>query len=446
VLVEPADPDYWPPVHREIALTLDDLLIEDGKVAPFSRAQTTHSAMGRFGNVPLIGGQTDPVMTAKLGEVIRFYLTNTANTRVFKVALPGAQVKLVGGDSGHVEHEQFVEDVVLAPSERVVIDVLFNQLGELTMEHRTPERTYRLASIRVGEEQPERALIEQFGKLRTNRDMAAERERIAAYLDAEPDKTLGFLAEMDMGAPAGDGPVIYSCPMHSGVVSEQPGHCPECGMKLLAIEAPSSYTCPMHPEVVTEQPGHCPKCGMKLLPSQLVAQAGGHEHEGEHRHDMHEHGAHEHPDHSHEGHDNAAAGGIEWEDDMVEINRLTTPANMRWKLTDKATGDENAAIDWRFRVGDQIKIRLLNEMAGDHPMHHPFHVHGAGRFLVLARDGNVEPNLVWKDTVLIRTGETVDILLDVTNPGLWMAHCHIAEHHESGMMFSFNVDPADVAG
>jgi hypothetical protein len=36
--------------------------------------------------------------------------------------------------------------------------------------------------------------------------------------------------------------------------------------------------------------------------------------------------------------------------------------------------------------------------------------------------------------VLIRTGATVDILLDVTNPGLWMAHCHIAEHHESGMM------------
>ena len=75
-------------------------------------------------------------------------------------------------------------------------------------------------------------------------------------------------------------------------------------------------------------------------------------------------------------------------------------------------------------------------------MHHPFHVHGAGRFLILSRDETIEPNLVWKDTVLIRTGETVDILLDITNPGLWMAHCHIAEHHESGMMFSFNVDPA----
>jgi FtsP/CotA-like multicopper oxidase with cupredoxin domain len=200
----------------------------------------------------------------------------------------------------------------------------------------------------------------------------------------------------------------------------------------------------MHPQVISDQPGHCPECGMKLLPSHLVADAGGHpDHGQQHGHHIGEHGDHEQHDQAHEGHDHAASGGIEWEDDMVEINRLTTPANMRWKLIDKATGAENAAIDWRFRVGDRIKLRLLNEMAGDHPMHHPFHVHGAGRFLVLARDGNIEPNLVWKDTVLIRTGETVDILLDVTNPGLWMAHCHIAEHHESGMMFSFNVDPAE---
>jgi FtsP/CotA-like multicopper oxidase with cupredoxin domain len=410
VIVEPADPDYWPPVHREIALTLDDILIEDGKVAPFSQVETTHSAMGRFGNVLLVGGQIDLSLAVKCGEVVRFYFTNTANTRVFRVALPGVQIKLVGGDSGHVEHEQIVEDVVLAPSARVVVDVLFDQPGDLVMEHRTPERTYRLASIRVGDEQAEPSLIEQFGVLRTNRDMAAERERIAAYFDAEPDKTLGFLAEMDMGAQEGDRPIVYSCPMH--------------------------------PDVVSDQPAHCPECGMKLLPSHLVARAGGHEH-GEHGHHMHEHDAHEHHDRSHEAHDHAAADGIEWEDDMVEINKLTTPANMRWKLIDKATGDENASIDWQFRVGDRVKIRLLNEMAGDHPMHHPFHVHGAGRFLVLARDGNVESNLVWKDTVLIRTGETVDILLDVTNPGVWMAHCHIAEHHESGMMFSFNVDRAD---
>ena len=203
--------------------------------------------------------------------------------------------------------------------------------------------------------------------------------------------------------------------------------------------------------MTSDEPGHCPKCGMKLLAADLATRPAGH-HEGAMHHDAghgdqdaghggaHHAGHGAHDDEEAHDHGHGTSGGIEWEDDMVEVNRLTTSETMHWRFVDRTTGTDNAAIDWRFAVGDRVKIRLVNEMESDHPMHHPFHLHGAGRFLVLARDGVVEENLVWKDTVLVRTGQIVDILFDVTNPGLWMAHCHIAEHMQSGMMFSFTVD------
>ena len=447
ILVTPSEPDYWPPVNRELLLTLDDVLIEDGQIAPFSESETTHVAMGRFGNLMLVAGETDLALEAKRGEIVRLFLTNTANTRVFNVTLPGAEMRLVGGDSGHYEHEEIVDQVLIAPSERVVVDVLIDEPGELALEHRTPEKAYRLASITVADEPPEQSFGDEFKQLRTNRDMAELREQIRPYLEVPPDKTLAFVAEMDMGVPEGV-PVVYVCPMHPEVVSEEPSSCPKCGMKLLAQAATEvTYVCPMHPEVKSDTADRCPKCGMKLVPEHLAGAVGEHGHHDEGHHDHGHHGAHEgHSDHGHGHHDEPERAhdvpqGIEWEDDMVEVNRMTTPANMRWKLVDRETGAENAQIDWTFRVGDQVKLRLVNEMDSDHPMPHPFHVHGAGRFLVLARDDVVEPNLVWKDTVLVRTGENVDILLEVTNPGRWMAHCHIAEHHESGMMFSFNVEP-----
>jgi FtsP/CotA-like multicopper oxidase with cupredoxin domain len=341
--------------------------------------------MGRFGNVMLTGGDTDLQLQAHAGEVVRFHLTNTANTRIFNVALPGARMKLVGGDSGRYEHETFVDEVLLAPSERAVLDVLFETSGRVPLAHRTPERSYLLGTVFVDEQPIEPSLRAEFELLRVDPELIAERARVDAARDRSPDKTLAFESVM---------PLLYGDPDQTA----------------------SSWTCPMHPEVVSAEAGTCPACGMKLIPGgDAMGGSAGHTH------------AHDTGD------------GLEWEDLMPEINRASDSCNMFWKLVDRDTGKENAEIDWSFRVGDEVMMRLVNDMDQDHPMHHPFHVHGAGRFLVLSHDGEPEPNLVWKDTVLVRAGETVDILLDVTNPGMWMAHCHIAEHNQSGMMFSFSV-------
>ena len=423
VIVESSDPSYWPKVDREFVLTLDDILVEGGKIASFDPHHANFTAMGRFGNVLLTGGETDQELEVRTGDVVRFYLTNTANTRVFKVAVPGARMKLVGSDGGRCEKELWVDDVVIAPSERAIVDMLFDIEGKLALEHVTPERTYRLAGITVSGSAGFTQASSEFEVLRVNSDMVRERDKVTAFLEAQPNKTLALIAEMDFDQPTGEGAVNYVCPMHAEVTSDEPGRCPKCGMKLMPVAV--AYTCPMHPEVISAEAGHCPKCGMKLMPSTAIPESSGSEHA--------------HSDMSH-GHDDVEAmgDGIEWEDMMVEVNRTTTPQNMRWKLIDRDSGKANADIEWSFDEGDQIKIRLINEMESDHPMHHPFHVHGE-RFLVLSRDGMPETNLVWKDTVLVRTGQVVDILMDASNPGLWMAHCHIAEHMESGMMFNFQV-------
>jgi Cu(I)/Ag(I) efflux system membrane fusion protein/cobalt-zinc-cadmium efflux system membrane fusion protein len=88
--------------------------------------------------------------------------------------------------------------------------------------------------------------------------------------------------EPGQGAEARDGargrPLRHVCPMpeHAGVVYDEPGGCPLCGMKMVPVgedyEARNGkvahYTCPMpeHGMVEEPAPGKCPLCGMTLVP------------------------------------------------------------------------------------------------------------------------------------------------------------------------------------
>jgi suppressor of ftsI len=136
--------------------------------------------------------------------------------------------------------------------------------------------------------------------------------------------------------------------------------------------------------------------------------------------------------------DSAYFTPVEWTGTMPMMNWASTGDQVRWVLRDPDTGKENMDIDWTFRRGEVIKLRLANERRSVHAMQHPIHLHGQ-RFLVLAVNGVRNENLVWKDTVLIPAGSTVDLLVDLSNPGRWMLHCHIAEHLSAGMMMGITV-------
>ena len=127
ILVDPPTTRHGRPSTAKPIVTLDDILLEDGRIAPF---RTDGPDPHRHG--PLRQRHAHRRLhrprrsTRDAGEVVRFFFTNTANTRIFNVSIPGARMKLVGGDSGRCEREEWIDSVLLAPSERAVVDVLFD--------------------------------------------------------------------------------------------------------------------------------------------------------------------------------------------------------------------------------------------------------------------------------------------------------------------------------
>ena len=363
-LVEPGEQGYWNPVNRELPLFLDDILIEDGQIR-LSKSEADHALMGRFGNIMLVNGEPDYRLDAKKGEVIRFYVTNAANTRTFNFAIPGAAMKLVGGDGGAAEREEWKDAVLIGPSERSIVEVLFDREGEYALQNKTPDKTYTLGTILVSDDETSPSYAEAFAALRANTAAIRSIDPYRQYFDKPIDKRLALTLDMP------------------GMMGSSGEHIMPDGTMMGGSALPATG-------------------GMGMMNAILD-------------------------------------GGIEWEDDMQMMNEMVKAGAVEWKIVDQDTGKANMDIDWNFTVGDVVKIRITNDSGSAHPMQHPIHFHGQ-QFLVLDRNGAPQTNLVWKDTVLVPAGQYVDILLNITNPGDWMAHCHIAEHLEAGMMMNFQVE------
>jgi len=351
-LVVATDSDYWSSVNREVPLVLDDILIEDDAIN-VSEKEVDHALMGRFGNVMLTNGETDYQLALQKGEVVRFYITNAANSRPFNFVIDGARMKLVGGDGGAYERDAWTDGVVLAPSERAVVEVLFEKAGDYSLQNKTPERTYMLGKVVVADESIGISYASEFDVLKIHEHTTRSIDPFRAYFSKTPDKRIALTIDM-IGGMGGhmmpNGTWMGGMGMMSGV-----------------------------PE-----------------------------------------------------------GGIEWEDDRGVMSAASNPDTAQWHIVDQDTGKQDMDIDWTFTRAEPVKIRIENPADSMHPMQHPIHFHGQ-RFLVVTREGVPQTNLVWKDTVLVKAGETVEIILDTSNPGVWMAHCHIAEHLEAGMMMQFEV-------
>jgi manganese oxidase len=85
------------------------------------------------------------------------------------------------------------------------------------------------------------------------------------------------------------------------------------------------------------------------------------------------------------------------------------------------------------RLGDRVRIRLIN-LGMDH---HPIHLHGH-TFQVTGTEGGRIPESAWYpgNTVLVGVAQARDIEFVANNPGSWMLHCHLPHHMMNQMSSS----------
>lgn len=370
-IVIPKDTNYFSQVNKEIPLFLSDVPIENGNIA-IKEDDKTHSLMGHYGNVLLVNGKENYNLNLQQGEVARFYVINAANARPFNFSINGAKLKLVGGDNGKYERESYVNSVILSPSERAVVEVLFDKAGTYDLQNKTPNKTYAMGTITVSSEKTATSYLSDFNVLRVNKDTIASIGPFRVYFDKKVDKNISLTVDMgSMGMGAGH-------QMSNGQMMNNDGD-----QDMMS--------------------------GGGMMDNRNTMMGGNNNEK------------------------------IEWEDSMSMVNQMSNTDMIKWKIVDQDTSKANMDINWNFKVGDKVKIKIFNDPNSPHPMQHPIHFHGQ-RFLVFSTNGVKNDNMVWKDTVLVQMGDTVEILVDMENPGTWMAHCHVSEHLANGMMFKFNVN------
>jgi FtsP/CotA-like multicopper oxidase with cupredoxin domain len=89
-----------------------------------------------------------------------------------------------------------------------------------------------------------------------------------------------------------------------------------------------------------------------------------------------------------------------------------------------------ATTPYVAKQGEWVELHYMNEGSQIHPMH----LHGMPQ-LVIAKDGMPRTTPQYEDTVTVAPGERYTVLVQATELGTWVWHCHILPHaeNENGM-------------
>jgi hypothetical protein len=119
----------------------------------------------------------------------------------------------------------------------------------------------------------------------------------------------------------------------------------------------------------------------------------------------------------------------------VEMTLSSTmgSAGVAWTINGETFPD---AETFDLVLGTTYVMRFRNSDV--YQLDHPMHIHGT-HFRLLTESGSPVAEEIWKDTVSIPAGTYVDVAITFDEPGTWMAHCHILDHEDGGMMTTIDV-------